>query len=325
MVKLAVASLLLLAALAAPTLSTPVETSAAPAVVIDGTDTTIALAATKNIDPKFIIAKLIDLVKAIIKALNAPKFDYWGNVKADVELVVGSYINNHSISQVEHFQKDLQTLLLRYTNAPTNSSSYADKDHQAAALNMAILAHRYIVMSGDLKFSLLLHFEDIAAMHLSVLQDAAQTYSTDSKKSQWYVDLNEALETYMTYAKNTTAELNTFRMNAIKCVTKECDSDKSIEDESNENDVSRSCYDVYDIYDYVTGHKDECKQLPGRTDCVNTCSDYKTHIQQQVDKFIADKVTPVLNSWENLHNVTKNIAPKATKFFNPIKYSTYFF
>jgi len=319
--KLACVSLLLLAALAAPTLSTPVESSTAPAPVIDGTDTTIALAAVKTIDPKFIIQKLISLVKAIIKALNAPKFDYWGNVKADVELVVGSYINNHSISQVEHFQKDLQSLLLRYANAPANSSSYADKDHQAAALNMAILSHRYLVMSGDLRFSLILHFEDIAAMHLSVLQDAAKTYSTESKYSQWYVDLNEALEGYMVYARNATEEINTFRMNAIKCVVKKCDTDLINEDDK----VTGTCYDVYDIYDYVTGHKDECKQLPGRTDCVNTCPDYKTHVQQQLDKFIADKVTPVQNSWESLYNVTKHIAPKASKFYNPVKYSTYYF
>jgi len=313
--KLALLSGFLLLALAAPCLAAPKQSTPQKTLVIDGTDTTIALGAIDSIDPSVIIQKLISLVKAIIAALKAPKFDYWGNVKMDVELLVGSYINNHSISQVEHFSHDLQTLLLHYAEAPVNSSTYPDKDKQAAVLNMAILSTRNVVMSGDLKYSLILHFEDIASMHLAVLKDAAETYSTQTKPSRWYVDLNNTLEDYITYVKNTTAELSTFRMNAIKCVTHKCNPSLTAED-----NVERTCYDVYDIYDYVTGHKDECKSLPDRTDCANACSDYKVHIQQQLDNFTSEKITPVQNSWENLFNFTKNIAPKASKFYNAMVY-----
>jgi len=313
--KLALLSAFLFLALAAPCLAAPHQSAPQKTLVIDGTDTTIALGAIDSIDPSVIIQKLISLVKAIIAALKAPKFDYWGNVKMDVELLVGSYINNHSISQVVHFSHDLQQLLLQYAEAPVNSSTYPDKDKQAAVLNMAILSTRNIVMSGDLKYSLILHFEDIASMHLAVLKDAAETYSTKTKPSRWYVDLNNTLEDYITYAKNTTADLSTFRMNAIKCVTHKCNPSLTTEAK-----VERTCYDVYDIYDYVTGHKDECKSLPDRTDCANACSDYKVHIQQQLDKFISEKINPVQNSWENLFNVTKNIAPKASKFYNALVY-----
>jgi len=314
--KLALLSAIFFLGLMAPSFAAPHQpASQKTPLVIDGTDTTIALGAIDSIDPNIIIQKLISLVKAIIAALNAPKFDYWGNVKMDVELLVGSYINNHSIVEVEHFSKDLQELLLRYVEAPVNSSTYADKDKQAAVLNIAILSSRNLVMSGDLKYSLILHFEDIASMHLAVLKDAAETYSTKTKPSRWYVDLNNTLDAYINYAMNTTAELSTFRMNAIKCVTHKCNPGQTTE-----ANVERKCYDVYDVYDYVTGHKDECKSLPDRTDCVNTCSDYKVHIQQQLDKFITEKITPVQNSWENLFNVTKTIVPKASKFYNAMMY-----
>jgi len=314
--KFVLFSAFLFLAVVAPNMAAPHhEPSLQKDLVIDGTDTTIALGAIDSIDPDVIIQKLLSLVKAIIAALKAPKFDYWGNVKMDVELLVGSYVNNHSISQVEHFSKDLQELLLRYATAPVNSSTYADKDEQAAVLNMAILSHRNAAMSGDLRFSLILHFEDIASMHLAVLKDAAETYSTKANPSRWYVDLNDRLEEYITYAKNTTADLKTFRMNAIQCVTHKCDSSQTTE-----ASVERTCYDVFDIYDFVTGHKDECKSLPTRTDCNNACADYKVHIQQQLENFIAEKVTPVQSSWEALFNVTKAFVPKTSRFYNAMMY-----
>jgi len=314
--KLSLAVLLALGALMAPAMALR------DPIVIDGSDTTIALAVAK-ITPEDIIKELLELATAIVHALNQPKFDYWGNVEDDVKLVVGSYINNHSIHQVELFSKDLQTLLLRYAEAPAHSSDYADKDHQAAALNMAILSHRFLVMSGDLKFSLILHFQDIAAMHLSVLQDAAETYSTNTSTSQWYVDLNEALGGYITYLTNTTEQLDTFRTGAIKCVIKKGDCTTVQNDEGVVQWTT--CYDVYSIYDYVTGHKDVCKQLAGRTDCVDTCADYKAHIQQQMGEFLAAKVTPVQQSWEHLYNMTKPLVPKASRFYNPATQSKHVF
>lgn len=50
---------------------------------------------------------------SIVKAFNEPEFDYWGNVKEEVEALVGAYINEHNMNQVEAYQSDLETLLVR--------------------------------------------------------------------------------------------------------------------------------------------------------------------------------------------------------------------
>jgi len=302
------------AAMAVVAATATITYSAMPVPDIDGAKTTIALAAVSNITPADIILKLISLVTAIIKALRAPKFDYWANVKDDVKLVVGSYINNHSMNQVEHYSADLQTLLIRYTNAPVNGSDYADKDKQAATFNVNVMAHRYLVMSGDLKFSLLLPFQDVASMHIAVLKDVAATYSTPSAPSQWYVDLGEQLNTYLLYLNSTVHDLDAFRTGAIECVVS---NSSCVTREIAHESFTQDCYDEYRIYDYVSGHREDCKQLHGRTDCVNTCSDYKLHIKQQMDDFVASKVQPVQMAWEQLYNFTLTQIPTASPYHNP--------
>jgi len=310
--KLMVVGLALLA-LVASCVTMSVLTPSDDPIVIDGKGTTIALASIGSIDPAVIIQKLISLVKAIIAALKAPRFSYWENVKDDVKLVVGSYINNHSISQVEHYQDDLQTLLLRYVNAPAYSTDYADKDHQAAALNINIMSHRFLVMSGDLKYSLILHFEDIAAMHISVLKDVAQVYSGNGSYSRWYYDLNEQLKGYITYLNDTTNELDKFRVGAMDCDVK---NGTCVTRQAPSKQTVTECYDRYTIYDYVNGYKDHCDQLKGRTDCVDFCSNYKVHVQKDVDQFAAAKINPVRESWVKLYNFTQSIISNTSQYYN---------
>lgn len=79
-------------------------------------ETTIATATADQIDGGDIALSFADLILSIVVAFNEPEFDYWGNVKAEVETVVGLYINEHNMNQVEAFEGDLETLLLRCTN-----------------------------------------------------------------------------------------------------------------------------------------------------------------------------------------------------------------
>lgn len=53
------------------------------------------------------------LINLIIDTLTQEEFDYWGEVKDEVMLVVGQYINEHNMNQVEVYQEDLITLLDR--------------------------------------------------------------------------------------------------------------------------------------------------------------------------------------------------------------------
>lgn len=53
------------------------------------------------------------LINVIIDTLTKEDFDYWGEVKDEVMLVVGQYINEHNMNQIEVYQDDLVTLLDR--------------------------------------------------------------------------------------------------------------------------------------------------------------------------------------------------------------------
>lgn len=53
------------------------------------------------------------LINVIIDTLTKEEFDYWGEVKDEVMLVVGQYINEHNMNQVEVYQEDLVTLMDR--------------------------------------------------------------------------------------------------------------------------------------------------------------------------------------------------------------------
>ena len=54
-----------------------------------------------------------NLLRMIIDAFSKEEFDYWGNVKDQVVKMVGTYINEHNMHQLEVYQKDLEELLDR--------------------------------------------------------------------------------------------------------------------------------------------------------------------------------------------------------------------
>lgn len=282
-------------------------------ITIDGKERTIAQATAAQIDGTEVVLSFAELIFSIIQAFNEEEFDYWGNVREEVEALVGSFINEHNMNQVEAFQSDLETLLVRYLNAPEQSTDYPDKNKQASALSMAIISHRYLVMSGDMRYSLVLHFEDIASMHIVVLKDAAETYSTAEAASQWWVDLDEELEDYISYSATITQELEQFRMGMITCSV-EADQCRA----NNGENLQKVCYDVYTVTDGVTGEESICKQLAGATDCTSHCETYAARRQAELDHFEGDKVAAVTDIWGKLKEISAEMAANASPYYEPI-------
>ncbi|XP_018021121.1 uncharacterized protein LOC108677414 [Hyalella azteca] len=279
-------------------------------ITIDGHQKTIALATAEQMSGVSAALSFTDLILSIVFAFNQEEFDYWANVEDEVRLLVGAYINEHNMNQVEAFQADLETLLLRYLDAPVESDTYPDKNEQAAALSMAIISHRYLVMSGDLRFSLILHFEDIASMHIVVLKDAAETYSTETKPSQWWQDLSFELQEYLDYSVVVTQEFYQFRMDMITC-TEDLDACRMSDGPQGS---TRTCYDTYTVYDGITEEESTCKQLAGSTDCVNHCQIYRQHRELELDQFFSSKVSPVTAEWQILKQIADDIINSASEF-----------
>ncbi|TOF85678.1 hypothetical protein CGJ15_25780, partial [Vibrio parahaemolyticus] len=99
--------------------------------IIDGKQTTIALAVAHLLIGLIPNETVQGLLVTIIDALTQEDFDYWEEVKDDVTALVGQYINEHNMHQVEVYQNDLVTLMDRYNNAPVSSDTYPDKNQQA--------------------------------------------------------------------------------------------------------------------------------------------------------------------------------------------------
>jgi hypothetical protein len=58
----------------------------------------------------------------------------------------------------------------RYGHAPVSSSTYPDKNTVANSVSTAIVANRFLVEAVEWPYSMMLHYADIASMHLMVLQ-----------------------------------------------------------------------------------------------------------------------------------------------------------
>ena len=75
-------------------------------------------------------------------------------------------------------------------------------------------------------------------------QDAAETYSTEEKPSQWWVDLNEELKYYIAYSATVTEELQTWRMDMIAC-TEQLNTCMMKGDHG--RDSKKTCYDIFTV------------------------------------------------------------------------------
>lgn len=76
-------------------------------------ETTIALAIVHQLIGLIPDETVQQLLTVIVEALTQEDFDYWGEVKDEVMSLVGQYINEHNMNQVEVYQEDLVTLIDR--------------------------------------------------------------------------------------------------------------------------------------------------------------------------------------------------------------------
>ncbi|MDK2413619.1 hypothetical protein QHH03_31490, partial [Aphanizomenon sp. 202] len=84
----------------------------------------------------------------------------------DVKRVVGDYIDQHNMHQLEIYKDDLGRLLQRYMEAPVESSTYPDKNTVANSLSTSIVANRFLVEAGERPQSMIIHYADIASIHI---------------------------------------------------------------------------------------------------------------------------------------------------------------
>lgn len=270
--------------------------------IIDGRKTTIALAVAHYLVGLIPNETVQDLLNSIISAFEEEEFDYWGEVKDQVEELVGIYINEHNMHQVEVYQSDLETLMDRYNNAPIESDgTYPDKNQQAAALHASILSHRYLTEAALYPESMILHFQDISSIHSVILKDAAETYSFEGyPPSAWWIDLNEAMDHYITYGTNLRSSLITWRMEQVTCEV-----------------ITGRNYDEYFASDLVTGEVSKCIELHETDSCANHCDLFVQHKQQSVDLFTSSKVNDVMVAWKKLKQLAEENAPGASRFYDP--------
>lgn len=270
--------------------------------IIDGKKTTIALAISHFLVGLIPNETVRDLLNTILAVFEQEEFDYWGEVKEQVEELVGASINEHNMHQVEIYQADLETLLDRYNNAPVESDgTYPDKNQQAAALHASIITHRYLTEAAIYPESMILHFEDISSIHAVVLKDAAETYSFEGlPPSAWWIDLNDAMDHYITYGTDLRSSLATWRMDQVTCEV-----------------ITGNQFDEYIARDLVTGEVSKCLELHDTGSCANHCDLFQQHKQQALDMFMASKVNDVMLAWKELKKLAEENAEGASRFYDP--------
>ncbi|XP_066989498.1 uncharacterized protein [Macrobrachium rosenbergii] len=243
------------------------------------------------------------LLDVILKALDEPEFDYWGEVKDEVTKMVGDYINDHNIHEVEVYQKELQRLMDRYNNAPVISDgTYPNKNQMAVDLSTSIVLHRYLIEAAYLPQSMILHFEDIAAIHVLILKDAAETYSFPGyPPSKWWLDLDEELAHYIEYAEYLNETLLEWRTGMVSC-----DSHTS------------GKYVIYRAIDGVTGEESTCRELKGTGSCENHCDDFFEHKSIEVDDFLLVKMADVHESWTQLKGSLSGFINEVSEYHDPV-------
>jgi len=274
------------------------------AIVIDGITNTVATALKKFFDKEIpVIFK--EIIQWITNAINPPpdsEINYFAVIALNVRNLVGLYVNQHNMDQILHYRGDLADLLQRYANAPVQSQTYPDKNTIANSLSTAIISNRFLIEAVEYPESMTLHYADIASLHIAVLHNAATTYSTSQKTSAWWVDLDNQLAHYIDFGKNLTASVVEWRNGMVSCSSSKCAEERQ--------DVS-TCYNTYTVTDRVTQKIDTCKAISGDNSCDNTCQDYKTEMNNDVNKFVFRYLGDPMSGWETLKVTADQMAQKA--------------
>lgn len=265
-------------------------------VVIDGTTTTIGTASAYYL--RGLMPSSLSILQKILGILlpSTPEedIDYFELIKEDVKRVVGDYIDQHNMHQLEIYKDDLGRLLQRYMEAPVESSTYPDKNTVANSLSTSIVANRFLVEAGERPQSMIIHYADIASIHILVLKDAADTYTKAGVVSRWWVDLNDQLDHYIDYGRRLQNSVVDWRNDMMTC---------SYEQSGK--------YDSWTVQDDVAGTTDVCKQLQGTHNCDDHCQVYQIHMNREVTTFIWNYMGKALREWEDLKVQASEMAAHA--------------
>lgn len=265
-------------------------------VTIDGINTTIGLASAYYLSGLLdaswnIMGKIVDV---LLGSGQDGEVDYFEVIRTQVQQVVGDYIDAHNMDQLEVYKDSLGVLLQRYMDAPVESSTYPDKNTVANSLSTSIISNRFLVEAGERPQSMIIHFADIASIHILVLKDAADTYSDIDVTSQWWVDLDDQLDHYIDHGKRLQNEVVDWRNDMITCT----------KDEDGK-------YEEWTIDDPVAKLTDTCKQLTGTASCDDHCQAYQISMNRDVSKFVWHYMGKALREWESLRLLSSIMANKA--------------
>ncbi|XP_037794769.1 uncharacterized protein LOC119590083 [Penaeus monodon] len=265
-------------------------------VVIDGTSTTIGVASAYYL--RGLMPSSLSILQKILGILlpSSPEedIDYFALIKEDVKRVVGDYIDQHNMHQLEIYKDDLGRLLQRYLEAPVESATYPDKNTVANSLSISIVANRFLVEAGERPQSMIIHYADIASIHILVLKDAAETYTGPDTVSRWWVDLNDQLDHYIDYGRRLQNSVVDWRNDMMTCTFEQSGK-----------------YDSWTVQDDVAGITDVCKQLQGTHNCDDHCQAYQIHMNREVTTFIWNYMGKALREWEDLKVQASEMAAHA--------------
>jgi len=262
-------------------------------VVIDGKSSTIGLVIGWSFAGLYADSDVMEEVAATL----SPEEDnhYFDLIKEDVKEVVGDYINKHNMDQLEIYKNDLAALMTRYHNAPNEANNYPDKNTMANSLSTSIMANRYLVEAVELPYSMMLHYSDIASIHIMVLKDAAETYSSESFTSRWWLDLDKQLDHYIDYGKKLQNEVVDWRNDMVECSFKRATGACTMWEWA-----GKVCFDQWIVHDYVWETKDVCTQVHGSKTCADHCQAYQVEMNREVVIWIWEYMGKALREWENL-------------------------
>lgn len=252
------------------------------------------------------------MINAVLNAWEPkPEDDYWSHVHTQVEEVCGTFINEQNIHQVEIYKNDLMTLLKQYERSQVvPSGSYPDKNTVADALTVSIITNRYLIEAAELPVSMSLHFMDIASIHIMVLKDAAESYTSEAGVSRWWVDLANELNHYSTYGRWLQEETVRWRDTQIECYF-----------DGAKQGINKDRYDKYIIRDHVSNYEENCRQVhpdtPEHGSCYHFCDLYQMEINRDVTGWLNRNMEAVVVEWENLMLLADNMAEQASKKYNP--------
>ncbi|XP_068223852.1 uncharacterized protein [Palaemon carinicauda] len=284
---------------------------------IDGKLITVGIAIAKYLAGLIPYPGVSALIIAIIDAWSPkPGDNYWEQIRENVAEMCGEFINDHNLKQVEVYKSDLIDLLHRYDRAPVISDgTYPDKNMMANALHTSILTNRFLIEAAEMPWSMSIDFVDVSNVHVLILKDAAETYSSPGQVSKWWHDLSNELYHYIKYGMM----LQNVTMDWRNCQI-ECRIDRASQACLDFRWMGITCYDKFEIIDHVNDHREACSQIhpdnPDQGSCVHFCQNYQTHIDQSSQKWFYENVGSVVHEMEVLKVKADEMAKHVSVFYN---------